>query len=196
MVKKICVLLCLMFAVAAGTVFAHSVLVSSQPKDGAIVKDPVSELKLTFNTKIEKVLSLKIREPQNGNEMSLKATSHGKVVEATLQNPLKKGSYEVHYRVIGEDGHAVEGEYAFIVKNSTEEQTNHASPKDKSQDSSTGKSSVDQNDRDDQAEGTLPNDNHSDAVDGSGGNPLMIGIVIALAIVVIITLVVLLKKRN
>ncbi|HEX7065845.1 MAG TPA: copper resistance protein CopC [Bacillales bacterium] len=196
MIRKICVLLCLLFAVTVGTVFAHSVLVSSQPKDGAAVTGPVPKLKLTFNTKIEKVLSLKVIKENGGKERNPKASSDGKFVRTTLQQPLKSGSYEVHYRVIGEDGHAVEGEFSFKVKGSTEEKQDNASAKDKSDDSVAEPSSLNQNEQSQNKGKSKPDDGQSTALNGPGENPVIIGVVIALAIVVMITLVLLLRKKK
>ncbi|HEX6923117.1 MAG TPA: copper resistance CopC family protein, partial [Bacillales bacterium] len=139
--KKVWILLLFLFGITVGTVSAHSVLVSSQPKDGAVVEDSLSELKLTFNTKIEKILSLKVIQKGEGQSFTPKASADGKIIKVTLSKPLENGSYDVDFRVIGEDGHAVEGGFSFKVKvnhSSDHQPKEKSTPDQKTQDQSQG----------------------------------------------------------
>jgi len=98
-----------------GMAMAHSKVNESSPaKDETLTASP-AEISLTFNTNIEKLSQFKLlnesgKQVPTGDIAVDKATMSGTVTE-----PLKNGIYTVKWTIIGADGHAVDGEYAFTV---------------------------------------------------------------------------------
>ncbi|SFE25914.1 hypothetical protein SAMN05216378_2923 [Paenibacillus catalpae] len=94
---------------------AHSKVSESTPtKDETVTASP-AEISLTFNTNIEKLSQFKLlnesgEQVKTGEIAVDKATMSGAVTE-----PLQNGVYTVKWTIIGADGHAVDGEYAFTV---------------------------------------------------------------------------------
>jgi methionine-rich copper-binding protein CopC len=106
-------------ALAFGTLtappaLAHTKLVGSTPQKGAAA-DSVTEVALVFSDKISvaKVVVSDVRK----KEYQAGAAEHaGTKVTQKLTGPLPAGSYTVAYRVVGEDGHPIEGaDLAFSV---------------------------------------------------------------------------------
>jgi methionine-rich copper-binding protein CopC len=100
----------------------HSALVTSTPKNGAVIKTFPKIFKLTFN---EEILKLPGKEPSRvqliaPNRMRI---SLGKVaiVRQVLTVPMKKasvraGKYRLTYRVVSKDGHVINGKISFTYK--------------------------------------------------------------------------------
>lgn len=99
-----------------GIAMAHSKVSESTPEKDETVSASPAEISLTFNTDIEKLSQFKLldesgKQVPTGDITVDKATMSGAVTE-----PLKNGVYTVKWTIIGADGHAVDGEYAFTVK--------------------------------------------------------------------------------
>ena len=100
----------------------HSALVTSTPKNGAVIKTFPKTFSLTFN---EEILKLPGKEPSRvqliaPNRMRI---SLGKVaiVRQVLTVPMKKasvraGKYRLTYRVVSNDGHVINGKISFTYK--------------------------------------------------------------------------------
>ncbi|MUN40257.1 copper resistance protein CopC [Actinomadura litoris] len=100
-------------ALALGTVtatpaLAHTKLVSSTPGKGASA-GPVTEVKLVFSDKIS-VAKVIVRDKANKTFQAGEAERSGTTVTQKLTGALPAGSYTVAYRVVGEDGHPIEGD--------------------------------------------------------------------------------------
>ena len=95
---------------------AHSLLLSSVPGAGAVVKDGPPTVSLRFNNRIEKKLSRIRLVSTQGEAQTLPVRSDGAVdaLEAPLP-PLAAGRYRVDWRVLSTDGHVVSGTFAFSV---------------------------------------------------------------------------------
>lgn len=107
-------LLLLVLLLPAAPVFAHTGLHESVPGQGETLTESIKELVLTFETKIE-----------SGSTVELQ-TSAGELIkpdEVIISNnvltgkfqPLKNDNYKVIWKVIGSDGHPIDGEYSFSV---------------------------------------------------------------------------------
>jgi copper resistance protein C len=95
--------------------YAHSALVSAVPINTEPSKTEVNQIELKFNTLIEPVSSMKVKDDA-GNAYSLKETNtDGKLLIGTLEKPLTDGKYTVDWHIIGADGHAINGSYSFEV---------------------------------------------------------------------------------
>lgn len=107
-------LLVLVFPTAS---WAHSKLESSVPAADAKLKENVTELSLSFNENIDENLStLKVKNEQGG-EVELSGTHvTGNTLSGTLSEPLPTGAYTVEWKIVGGDGHPVDGTYSFEVE--------------------------------------------------------------------------------
>lgn len=109
-------LLLLGFVLFPNASLAHTGLVSSEPKESTVTASPVTEIKLKFNTTIEKVSKIEL-ENSAGEPVELKETKYGTdTMTGLLAAPLPNDTYNVNWRIIGKDGHKVTGNYSFQVK--------------------------------------------------------------------------------
>ena len=95
--------------------FAHTSLEDSTPKDGEVITEPIQELTLLFETKVEETSSINVLN-SNGESVAL----GNFVIEdgemwATFLQPLENGDYKVEWKIIGVDGHPINGEFSFSV---------------------------------------------------------------------------------
>ncbi|WP_131739744.1 copper resistance CopC family protein [Actinomadura roseirufa] len=109
--RRIGLVAALAVALGAGTAtpaLAHTRLVSSTPGKGATA-GPVSEVKLVFSDEI-KVAKVVVKGPGGKTFQAGAAERAGTTVTQKLTGALPAGSYTVAYRVVGEDGHPIEGD--------------------------------------------------------------------------------------
>nr|WP_198044809.1 copper resistance protein CopC [Lysinibacillus timonensis] len=124
--KRIFWLALVLFVMLSTTAFAHSNLTSSTPSDGEVVDGNLKELKLQFDTSIENTSSLTLLS-ENGEQIPVTISVNTNTLVAQIPAPLKNGTYEVDWKVIGEDGHQIDGTYLFMVntaETSTDVSTN------------------------------------------------------------------------
>ena len=100
----------------------HSSLVSSTPRNGAVVKTFPTTLSLTFN---EEILQLAGKEPSRVQlfSPSQRRISLGKTVivrevltAAVSGAKRESGRYRLSYRVVSADGHVITGALTFTYK--------------------------------------------------------------------------------
>jgi len=96
---------------------AHTELESSQPSDGDLVSQSISQISLTFTRPVEPVSDGMIAFDQRGFEHEPVAVDSvdGKTWTLSYEAPLPDGRYEVYWRVATADGHFIEGAFAFMV---------------------------------------------------------------------------------
>lgn len=101
----------------AAPVGAHTGLESSNPADGEIVSEPVSQISLTFNRPVEPAGSGLTAFDGRGVEHRPDAvnSTDGQSWLLHFETPLASGDYEVRWRVAAEDGHIVGGSLSFTV---------------------------------------------------------------------------------
>jgi methionine-rich copper-binding protein CopC len=114
MKKLIIVLIFLMLLPT--TVFAHSGLESSTPKDKENITNPLKEIVLTFNTNLEQLSTFTILDKQSQQVNVDTMAVEGKTIKGTFNTPLPNGDYTVNWKIVGEDGHAIEQSFTFTVK--------------------------------------------------------------------------------
>lgn len=112
-VLTLVLLLVLAFPTAS---WAHSKLKTSTPPADAKLTENVSEVSLSFNENIDENLStVKIKnEKGEAVEVAEVTVSENNLV-GTLATPLPTGSYTVEWKIVGGDGHPVDGTYNFEV---------------------------------------------------------------------------------
>ena len=96
---------------------AHTELESSQPSDGDFVRQPISQISLTFTRAVEPVSHGMIAFDERGVEHEPVAVDSvdGQTWIMRYEAPLPNGRFEVHWRVVAADGHILEGAFAFTV---------------------------------------------------------------------------------
>ncbi|WP_336776814.1 copper resistance CopC family protein [Paenibacillus sp. MMO-58] len=98
-----------------GIAMAHSKITVSTPAKEETVTVSPAEISMTFNTNIEKLSQFKLLD-ESGNQVPTGDISVSKAsMSGLVTEPLKNGAYTVKWTIIGADGHAVDGEYAFTV---------------------------------------------------------------------------------
>jgi copper resistance protein C len=115
MKKQVLSLLFLLFMVfhLPLSVFAHSELETAAPAEGETVTTDLEALVLTFSTKIESLSSVTLTNGEK--EIPIQLSIEDNQMTGRITNQLENGEYKVEYKVIGADGHAIEGNYHFKV---------------------------------------------------------------------------------
>lgn len=108
----------LVLAVAAAA-SGHAVLVRSSPQNRAVLSQPPARVELVFNERIEPAYSRLVVENAAGAPVTQGNGSvdpeDARKVAVTL-GPLPAGRYTVRYRVLSVDGHIVESQLTFTVR--------------------------------------------------------------------------------
>ncbi len=113
--------LCLALALAALSTgaAAHASLVSTEPRDGAVVEAAPPHLVLTFNEPVAP-LALRLLGP-GGRVLKPEAESHGSRLVVALPQDLPRGTHALSWRVASEDGHPIAGSVVFFIGTASEE---------------------------------------------------------------------------
>ncbi|MEH7520960.1 copper resistance CopC family protein [Priestia megaterium] len=129
--KKIIGLLLACFLAVPTVSFAHTHVQTTVPENGATVTAPLKEIKLTFETHIEKISTITVTK--DGQKISLASQKvEGHDLIASLDQPLENGSYTVNWEIVGGDGHVMKDSIAFKVdvKDEAKEENTQAAGKD------------------------------------------------------------------
>lgn len=116
MFRKITLISSLLFFLFGANVFAHSHIEDSTPKNGEVITEPLKNITLSFETAIEPTSSFTLSDA-TGTEVSLpEITINGNQLLANVESELANGAYTIHWKIIGEDGHLLEGDIPFTVQ--------------------------------------------------------------------------------
>jgi copper resistance protein C len=115
MLNKIALLSTLLFFIFGANVFAHSHLEESTPKNGEIVTEALSVITLTFETAIEPTSSFTLMDEKNASLPLSEVSISGNQLSANIEDDLTNGAYTIHWKIIGEDGHPLEGDIPFTI---------------------------------------------------------------------------------
>ncbi|MFE4706872.1 copper resistance protein CopC [Peribacillus simplex] len=115
MTKKVLLLFLFLFTLFSTQALAHTGLKDSTPKDGEVITEPIQELTLNFQTKVEQTSKVIV-----SNSKGESVTLGNFVIEdnemwATFLQPLENGDYKVDWEIIGADGHPIDGQFSFSV---------------------------------------------------------------------------------
>ena len=125
--KSIFLTIILLFSITTFA-FAHTGLESSSPKKGETIESDLKEITLTFEGKLENGSSFTL-ENNDGQSIPVEnITLDGKQLTGELINTLENGEYVINWKIIGADGHVIDGEIPFtialpIVEEKTDETT-------------------------------------------------------------------------
>lgn len=107
--KYIVMMTILLFIISANTVSAHTGLTSATPADGEVILEEVHEIILDFNTKIEATSTVKVFNEANEEIIDNTINVNDHVMTAGFLSPLDHGTYSVDWKIIGADGHPIQG---------------------------------------------------------------------------------------
>jgi len=104
----------------ATAVYAHAILVSSAPRDNAVLKTPPKRVVLRFDSRIEKKVSQVTLLNSDNKKIALPSTSKANSSGPSNQlivplPPLKPGKYQLQYQVMATDGHLTPGAISFTI---------------------------------------------------------------------------------
>lgn len=101
--------------------FAHTGLKSSNPENNQTVTEQPKEMTLEFNTDIEPVSKFEVVDgagtPYKVSDMKVNKSQ----MVGTMDEPLPNGVYTVNWKIIGQDGHPINGSFSFKVEISPSE---------------------------------------------------------------------------
>jgi methionine-rich copper-binding protein CopC len=116
MFNKITLICTLLFFLLAPNVLAHSNLADSTPKNGEVLTHSLKDITLSYETDLEPTSSFTLVD-ENGKVIPLSPISiHGSELIGTLEEELLNGAYSIHWKIIGTDGHQLEGDIPFTVQ--------------------------------------------------------------------------------
>ena len=109
------------FLVAPDPGWAHAYLVKASPAPRSVVMRPPTEVQLWFNEGLEPAFSRLSVVNRDGRRVDTGQVAVGPDDPKRLSIrvlPLAPGTYSVRYRVLSVDGHIVESEFSFTVRES------------------------------------------------------------------------------
>ncbi|MGM0903629.1 MAG: copper resistance CopC family protein [Bacillota bacterium] len=103
--------------------FAHSHLTGTNPADGDVFTEPLTEIVLEFEGQIEQGSFIDVTTT-DGQAVEVQDLIIGEgTLTGTLAEPLANAEYQVNWSIISADGHPLEGEFSFAVNSATSEPT-------------------------------------------------------------------------
>ncbi|MGI8817329.1 MAG: copper resistance CopC family protein [Pseudonocardia sp.] len=99
-----------------GTAFAHNVLLSSDPADGASLDSGPARAVLRFDLPLQSSFNaMTVVGPDGGHYEDGGATADGSTVSVAVHPLGPAGRYLIGYRVVSDDGHPVSGSVSFTL---------------------------------------------------------------------------------
>ena len=113
--KKIFLFTFIFFLAFVNNALAHTGLESSSPQNGDIINEELQQITLTFESKVEQGSTFELQN-SDGKSIPVEniSLSENQMV-GNFSNPLENGEYQVTWKIIGADGHPLEGEFSFSV---------------------------------------------------------------------------------
>jgi methionine-rich copper-binding protein CopC len=110
------VLAALVMLAGTGSVWAHAKMVRSVPKDGTTVAAGLSELELGFSKPMRLTL-VRVHPLKGGDDIVVTGELPKAMRDAAKVPvvPLAAGAYTVSWTAVAEDGHVMNGSFAFTV---------------------------------------------------------------------------------
>lgn len=113
--KKVILFLLFFLFLSSPAVFAHTALESANPAERDVVTEELQEMVLEFNTDLEQGSSFTV-EDETGQEVPIGVEMGEQSMIGTLGAAIANGTYTVNWKIIGADGHPIEGTYAFTLE--------------------------------------------------------------------------------
>jgi len=96
-------------------VSAHSYVKESNPTEGEVVKESLELIDITFETEIETLGELSLSNNNQTVEVKNITIEDDRLI-GKLEKPLENGQYKATWKIVGEDGHPLEGTISFTVQ--------------------------------------------------------------------------------
>ncbi|GKW45523.1 copper resistance protein CopC [Planococcus sp. NCCP-2050] len=112
--RKVAILLILFIFLVPFTAMAHTTLTASNPSEGEVLSTQPEKIELEFGTVIEEGSSMTLSGPEDSIELS-EITVADNIMTGEVTNELPNGQYIIDWKIIGEDGHPIEGQILFGV---------------------------------------------------------------------------------
>ena len=98
--------------------YAHAVLVTSQPALHAHIKGPSFPVVLTFNSRVDQGRStLTLEDAKQGRvALAIQRNAGGPEKLLSTASHVMPGSYLLHWQVLSIDGHITQGQISFEVQ--------------------------------------------------------------------------------
>ncbi len=112
--KKLKTILAITTLTASSTLFAHGMMESTYPEDGAMMMTPTEKVEVNFPMPM-KLVNLKLVD-STGKPVSInfqRAKEPNTEFEVSLP-ALKPDNYTVHWKAMGNDGHMMKGSFGFM----------------------------------------------------------------------------------
>ncbi len=123
-ILKLSTYLCLFLLLTqVSNVWAHASLVKSDPPRRASLTESPSQVQLWFSEEIEAAYASIVVLDSNDNNVTNNEpqAAENDLKSVVLAVPeLEPGSYKVQFRVLSVDGHVVESNYGFRIKNNSQ----------------------------------------------------------------------------
>ncbi len=116
MLNKITLLSLLVFFLFGANALAHSHLEDSTPKNGEVVTEALKTITLSFETDLELTSSFTLLDEKSAVIPLSTVSINGNQLVANVEDELLNGPYMIHWKIIGEDGHPLEGDVPFTVQ--------------------------------------------------------------------------------
>lgn len=113
--NKIITLLLFLMLITPLSAQAHTTLTSSTPAEGEVLSVQPEEIELVFGTVIEEGSSMSLEGPEQNYDVE-NISINENVMTGSLEEGLPNGQYIITWKIIGEDGHPIEGQVPFGIK--------------------------------------------------------------------------------
>lgn len=182
---------------------AHDRLVSSDPESGATLDSAPEEIGLTFSANVQDIGGSVDLTDADGEKVSVGSPEvDGTTVTTAVEDDLSAGDYEVRWRVVSSDGHAISGVVDFTVEG--DEGSSDEGSSDAGSDSASSSSEFSQAPTSSDAETSSPessgtSDEASESAgseEESGTSPAMLLLAAGVVVVVLGAGAVLLRSRR
>lgn len=114
--KKILWMTIVFVLLFSNSALAHTGLESSTPAQGSTVTEKLNEITLTFLTKIEETSSFTLTNSSNEAMKIEGITVNDKIMTGNVTESLENGEYQINWKIIGADGHPIDGVIDFTLQ--------------------------------------------------------------------------------
>ncbi|WP_273833678.1 copper resistance CopC family protein [Guptibacillus sedimenti] len=186
--KKIVVLTIACLLTFGNLTYAHTGIESSNPEDGSTITEELTTVTLTFETEIEETSSFELQNA-NGETVAVdNITVENNTMTGTFDQPIANGDYEVPWKIIGVDGHPIEGTFSFSVDAPESEVAEEESTSEEATNDSEAEDIEELVDKEEETK--------ADTAEDESTNGTVMGIVIAVLVIVLIGSVLLMRRKK
>ena len=100
----------------SNSALAHTGLESSTPSQGSTVTEKLEEITLTFLTKIEETSSFTVTNSSDESVEVENITVNNNTLTGNVVESLENGPYQINWKIIGVDGHPIDGVVEFVLE--------------------------------------------------------------------------------